>query len=318
MAIPKVFVSSTCYDLKYIRENLKYFIKTLGYEPILSEDGGVFYNPRLHTHDACLAEVPNCHLFVLIIGGRFGGGFKDEAHSITNAEFKEAIKLKIPIFALVESNVYHDHHLYSVNKKNKEIDYRKIEYPSIDSTKICDFIDEVRSSSINNAIVSFHDYSEIETYLRTQWAGMLCEFLTKQSVNEKILDTMTAFSEVNKRIEILSKQILESVGSAEAKIEVLLYNEMINNLAVKDLGYWGAKVTPKSIMEHPTLKGCAKAFGGILIIDDDEEAGNYIGGGNWKLSAIRYSESSKAYVDLRKKMIEILTNNGTNKDLYAK
>lgn len=37
MAVPRVFVSSTWYDLKYIRENLKYFIRGLGYEPVLAE-----------------------------------------------------------------------------------------------------------------------------------------------------------------------------------------------------------------------------------------------------------------------------------------
>lgn len=73
MAIPRVFISSTWYDLKYIRENLRYFVRTLGYDPVLSEDGSVFYNPGLHTHDACLTEIPTCQLFVLIIGGRFGG-----------------------------------------------------------------------------------------------------------------------------------------------------------------------------------------------------------------------------------------------------
>lgn len=101
MAIPRVFVSSTCYDLKYIRENLKYFIKRLGYEPVLSEEGSVFFNPCLHTQDACIAEVPNCQIFVLLIGGRFGAKFKAEKHSITNAEYREAVRLKIPIFALV-------------------------------------------------------------------------------------------------------------------------------------------------------------------------------------------------------------------------
>jgi len=60
MATPRVFISSTYYDLKYIRENLKYFIKTLGYEPTLSEDGDVFYNPKKHTHDSCISEVPSC------------------------------------------------------------------------------------------------------------------------------------------------------------------------------------------------------------------------------------------------------------------
>ena len=60
MPVPRVFVSSTCYDLKYIRENLKSFIRSLGYDPILSEEGSVFYDPSLHAQDACLAEVPAC------------------------------------------------------------------------------------------------------------------------------------------------------------------------------------------------------------------------------------------------------------------
>src|SRR6478672_2964148 len=99
MAIPRVFVSSTCYDLKYIRENLRYFIRTLGYEPVLSEDGSVFYNPVLHVEDACLTEIPTCQLFVLIVGGRYGTRYQGGDSSITNEEFREAVKQRIPVFA---------------------------------------------------------------------------------------------------------------------------------------------------------------------------------------------------------------------------
>ena len=37
MAIPRVFISSTYYDLKYIRNDIESFIKNLGYEPVLHE-----------------------------------------------------------------------------------------------------------------------------------------------------------------------------------------------------------------------------------------------------------------------------------------
>ena len=161
MAVPRVFVSSTCYDLKYIRENLKYFIHRLGYQPVLSDEGSVFYNPNLHAHDACIAEVPNCQMFVLIIGGRFGSKYKSETHSITNAEYREAVRLKIPIFALIEQSVYNDSKVYSHNRENKAIDAKKINYPSIDKTDIFDFIDEVRSNAVNNAIVPFRDFTDI-------------------------------------------------------------------------------------------------------------------------------------------------------------
>ena len=50
MKIPKIFVSSTCYDLNIVRSQLRGFIKRLGYEPIMSEYGDVLYDPRSHTY----------------------------------------------------------------------------------------------------------------------------------------------------------------------------------------------------------------------------------------------------------------------------
>ncbi len=50
MAVPKVFVSSTCFDLSEIREQLSRFISNYGFESVLSEHGDVFYHPDLHTH----------------------------------------------------------------------------------------------------------------------------------------------------------------------------------------------------------------------------------------------------------------------------
>ena len=36
----RVFVSSTCYDLKQVRENMKEFIESYGYEPVMNEYHG--------------------------------------------------------------------------------------------------------------------------------------------------------------------------------------------------------------------------------------------------------------------------------------
>lgn len=109
MAIPRVFVSSTCYDLKDIRGSLKFLIRSLGYEPALSEEGDVFFNPAEHTHDSCINEVANCQPFVLIIGGRSGGKYKGGDQSITNHEYKAAVEAKIPIFTLIEQPTHGDH-----------------------------------------------------------------------------------------------------------------------------------------------------------------------------------------------------------------
>ena len=42
---PRIFVSSTFYDLKYIREDLSNFIKSYNFEPIMFEDGDIGYVP---------------------------------------------------------------------------------------------------------------------------------------------------------------------------------------------------------------------------------------------------------------------------------
>ena len=38
MAKPRVFISSTFYDLRQVRQDLDQFIMSLGYEPIRNED----------------------------------------------------------------------------------------------------------------------------------------------------------------------------------------------------------------------------------------------------------------------------------------
>ena len=43
MARPRVFVSSTYYDLKYVRADLQRFIENFGYDPVLNEKGHIPY-----------------------------------------------------------------------------------------------------------------------------------------------------------------------------------------------------------------------------------------------------------------------------------
>jgi hypothetical protein len=230
MAIPRVFISSTCYDLKHIRENLKFFVKTIGYEPVLSDDGDVFYSPYSHTHESCLKEVETCQLFILIIGGRYGGNYKDTDKSITNNEYKEAVKQNIPIFTLVEAGVYSDHNVYNKNKKDKPDIYKDISYPNIDDIKIFDFIDEVRKNGKNNAIQPFRNFSDMEIYLKKQWAGMMYDFLLEKNkvseskITNKLLDNIDIAS---KKTEELVKYLLKLSNQSNPNIDKEIEN--INN-----------------------------------------------------------------------------------------
>jgi hypothetical protein len=47
MAKPRVFISSTYYDLKHLRSSIENFIDQLGYEAVLSEKDNIAFVPDL-------------------------------------------------------------------------------------------------------------------------------------------------------------------------------------------------------------------------------------------------------------------------------
>jgi len=226
MASPKVFVSSTCFDLGEIREQLKRFIQSFGFEPILSENGDVFYHPDLHTHEACVNEVSNCQLFILLIGGRFGGEYvADKDKSITNAEYVAARESGIPVFTYVRNGVLSNHHIYQQNKKKPFVS--SIEYPAIEKQKyaldIFSFVDEVRRAPINNAFEGFDGFPDIENHLRKQWAGMFFELLRSREVKSQMDATnhlIEGISSSGAKLEELIKSLYLSSNEAEARKEI--------------------------------------------------------------------------------------------------
>ncbi|WP_018343899.1 DUF4062 domain-containing protein [Cytophaga aurantiaca] len=234
MAIPKVFVSSTCYDLIQIRDSLFEFIKSYYYEPILSEKGDVFFHPDLHTHESCLNELENCQLFILIIGGRFGGSYKfDTSKSITNAEYEAAKIKKIPIFTFIQREVYEDHRVYQKNKHNKAL-IKKINFPSIEkqeyAVKIFEFIDKVRLSDFNNSYYAFEFVNQIKDHLGKQWAGLMYDFLSNRSksndqqIVNQTLDNLTL---INRKTEELVENIYKQLKPQEAVAEIEIADKVM-------------------------------------------------------------------------------------------
>jgi hypothetical protein len=233
MAVPKVFVSSTCYDLKEIRDNLYEFIDSLGYIPVFSDKNDVFYHPDLHTHEACLKEIESCQLFILLIGGRFGGTYVyDDKKSIVNAEYDAAKKLNLPIFTFVLKEVYSNQFTYTTNLKNGMAD--KIDYPAIAQQKyaknIFEFIISVRKSDENNGLFEFEFARDIKAILRKQFAGLFYDFLWNRKRDKD--------SEVTKSIlydlSSISKKTEELLENIYRKVEENEPNKLINTLDLED------------------------------------------------------------------------------------
>ncbi len=51
---PSIFVSSTCYDLNQVRVDLKRFLDSMGFSPLLSESSAFPVNPQADPIENCL------------------------------------------------------------------------------------------------------------------------------------------------------------------------------------------------------------------------------------------------------------------------
>lgn len=67
MAIPRIFISSTFYDLKHVREGLRNYIESLGYEAVLFEEGDILYKPKEKLDKSAYKEIENTQLVVFTL-----------------------------------------------------------------------------------------------------------------------------------------------------------------------------------------------------------------------------------------------------------
>lgn len=254
MAKPRVFVSSTYYDLKHIRATLHSFIESLGFEPILSEKGDVPYSPELPLDESCYREVANADILVLIIGGRYGARASNEENrddedfyakfdSVTKKEYDAAVEQNIPIYIFIESSVYAEFRTFMKNQ-----DSENIRYASVDSANIFRLIKDILAKPNNNPVKGFEKFADIELWLKDQWAGLFKELLhqdTNQEQLKNLSSQVSTLKEINTTLQKYLEQLLtgDTEGSNEiiqserkrlSKIEIgnqLQQNELIKYLA---------------------------------------------------------------------------------------
>jgi len=258
----RIFVSSTCYDLGVIRSELRPFITSLGYEPVMSDYSDILYDSRSHTHENCIKEVPNCDMVLLIIGSRFGGTgipsvlenfdfdtIKDlsskttileekDKLSITQLEILKAVEQSIPVYAFIDENVLHDHHVYEKNKDKPAV-IKEIEFPSIQKKEtakyIFEFINFLTHRTTNNSIAGFSRLDEIKSTLVGQWSQLfqrlLSENRTQRVESKRYLD----FSD---RLDDLKAVVLASIATPnlrETARGAIQYRHLISFLSGFDV-----------------------------------------------------------------------------------
>jgi hypothetical protein len=222
MARPRIFVSSTYYDLKHIRASLDLFVDSLGFEPVLSEKGDIAYTPDRPLDESCYREVENSDVLVLLIGGRYGSeassgskkpkpSFFDRYESITKKEYEAATNKDIPIYILIEKGVYSEYQTFLRNKEKIDINYAHVE-----SVNVFVLIEDILSRPRNNPVQTFEKFDEVESWLREQWAGLFRELLRRQSQQQQLAGLTTQVTELKQVNETL-KKYLEAVMTGTGK-----------------------------------------------------------------------------------------------------
>lgn len=216
MAKPRIFVSSTYFDLKSVRADLEFFIKERGFEPVLHERGAVPYGNTEALEKYCYREIESCDIVISIIGGRFGSKSVDSTYSISQTELKVARDTGKQVYIFIENQVYHEFKTY---KANPEV---AVKWVSVDSKAIFEFISEIFSYESNNPIMPFETSYDIIGNLKEQWAGLFQRLLSQQAAGTQLV----MFQELKQSVEAARSLMDMVAGQADqqnsAVAEVIL------------------------------------------------------------------------------------------------
>lgn len=214
---PRIFISSTFYDLKYARETLSEFIEEHGFETIRSESGDIGYINGNNLDESCYKAMSESDMAVLIVGGRYGSPSSDSEDtedkfsryiSVTHKEFDTAIKNNVPIFVFIDSAVYQEYKMYKKNKKEFEQKDCQIAFEAVDNINVHRFIENICLTP-KIPICSFSNVSEIKDILRKQWSDMMRTYLLSIKRNNSISQIERSIDNVYSTIKQMSIMLNE-------------------------------------------------------------------------------------------------------------
>jgi Domain of unknown function (DUF4062) len=174
-----VFVSSTCYDLKSLREHIRRDIASWGHDPVLSEYPSFPVSPDLSTVENCKKFVKDrADIFVLIVGGKRGSLDPKTESSVVNSEYREARTAGLDCIVFVDRQVWD---LLPIYRNNKGTDFA----PTVDSAAVFDFLEELIADT--RWIYPFTKTDDILTTLRVQLSTRFQDLLVRLRQNKLVM-----------------------------------------------------------------------------------------------------------------------------------
>lgn len=297
MAVPRVFISSTFYDLKQVRFNIGDFIKNLGYEAVMHERSGVAYTQNEPLEQDCYHELASCDIVVCVIGNHFGSRSAGNELSITMNEIQTAIKNRKKVYIFIAKDVYIENRTYEYNKENGSF---KSAYT--DNLKIHEFISELKN---NNRVLieSFDTTDEIINTLKMQFAGLFQNLLAhdaSKSESAVVMDLSETASEIKDSVH----ELREEQEAFFKKFESTVFGRNYTLRAIETfLGLDKASIFARNV---DALDELMEAFGynRVSVDNKQEDIRKYTKGGNFL---------DDTYVIVLKKVL--VNEDGTFKDI---
>jgi Domain of unknown function (DUF4062) len=165
----EIFISSTFYDLKDIRDILVQVLRADGHEVIAYEKGTVPVNPGKHNYEQCFSKIKDCDCLIAILDRRFGGEYPIGTNkSITEAEIEQAWLHGKKTLVFVRQSVWDckatQNHF---GKGKKGIPYEAVKN-IVDDPMVLEIIDRIRKKSQDNWIFQFNLPTDLLEQIRTQ------------------------------------------------------------------------------------------------------------------------------------------------------
>jgi len=146
-----VFISSTVFDLKDLRNILSDTLTAHDFKTLMSEEGTIPVDSSKHSYQICIEAAKKCDFLIAIIDSRFGGEVPGQkGKSITLAEIEAALDSKKKVFVFVRQSVW--------DAKETLRGYNIEEFrPSkiVEDVRVFDVIDSIKERTNGNWIFQF-------------------------------------------------------------------------------------------------------------------------------------------------------------------
>lgn len=226
MAVPRVFISSTYYDLKEVRNTIGNFVLNLGYEPIMHERSSVAYTHNKPLEEDCYHELSGCDIAVCVIGSKFGSQSSSNDLSITMNEINNAISLKKKVYIFIARDMFIENRTYEQNRSSGSF---KSAYT--EDLRVHEFISDLRNNLKVHVVSSFDTTDDIVATLKLQFAGLFQNLLAKDA---NVTESKTAY-DLQKTTEEIRDEIKKFSEEKEAFFSKFDCTLLGNNLTLTTL-----------------------------------------------------------------------------------